>query len=149
MKKTLFAVLTLLAVLPAAQAACTFSSQANGEVNAIIKAHGNWPVSDAQCAALNAKKLILVVNGQATVLDGVSVAWANVTVLDTALHIKADSVQWVTRVNAKQASMDVAEKMQYDSIADAVDGYDFTEAAKQIDVYRAKAAASVKQPAKR
>ena len=97
----------------------------------------------------NAKKLPLVVNGQATVLDGVSVAWANVTVLDTAFNIKADLVQWVTRVNAKQASMDVAAKMQYEAIADAVDGYDFTEAARQIDVYRAKAAASVKQPAKR
>ena len=57
MKKTLFAVLTLLAVLPAAQAACTFSSQANGEVNAIIKAHGNWPVSDAQCCILSSTPL--------------------------------------------------------------------------------------------
>lgn len=149
MKKTLFAVLTLLAVLPAAQAECKFSFQATTDVTAIVIAHGGWKLSDAQCAVLNTKKLSLVVDTFAAVLDGVSVAWASVTLRDMDFNIRADRPKGFTSVNARRASMDVAEKMQYEAIMDAVDGYDFTEAAKQIDAYRAKAAASLKQPAKR
>lgn len=149
MKKIFFAALTLLAVLPGAHAGCNFSYKATDAVDAVVKAHGGWRLNDAQCAVLNKKKLTLIVDTHATVLDGVSVAWANVTLVDAAFNIKADSRQFSTHVQSKKASMNVAEKMEYEAITNALDGYDFTEAAKQIDAYRAKAAASFKQPAKR
>ena len=73
MKKFVFAVLTLCAVLPAAQAACTFNTSTQDSIREIITAAGGWPISDAQCAVLNAKKLSLLVSGDATVLDRKSV----------------------------------------------------------------------------
>lgn len=138
MKKALFAALTLLIVLPAAQA-CTFSNRARDDVRSAINAAGGWPISDAQCAILNAKKLTLLVDARATVLDGVSLAWASVSLLDGANNITSDAGQSSTYVNAKKASMDVANGMLNDAVRDAIKDLDFAKAASEIEGYRAKA----------
>ena len=149
MKEIFFAALTLLAVLPAAQAGCPMKDSTTADIRRVVNANGGWPISDAQCALLNEKKLLLAVTGDATVLDGVSVAWISVSLADSALNIHADAIGMSTQVNAKKASMDVAEKMQYAAIEAAVKALDFNKAVREIDAYRAKTAASVKQPARR
>ena len=149
MKKIFFTALTLLAVLPAAQAGCPMKDSTTPDVRRVVNAHGGWPISDAQCAILNEKKLSLSATGDTTVLDGVSIAWVSVTLADVALNIHADAIGLATRVNVKKASMDVAENMQYDAIEAAVKALDFGKAAREIDAYRAKAAAGLKQPARR
>lgn len=140
MKKFAFAALALLAALPAAQAGCNFTHQADDDIRAIVAAGGGWPVSDQKCAILNAKNLVLVVDNHATVLDGVSVAWVDVMLMDKNLNIRSNLYQVSTYVNAKRASMDVAKDMQYNAVKDAVNGLDFDKAAREIDGYRAKLA---------
>lgn len=140
MKKFAFAALALLAALPAAQAGCTFTHQADADIRAIVAAGGGWPVSDEKCAILNAKNLVLVIDNHATVLDGVSVAWVDVMLMDKNLNIRSNLYQVSTYVNAKKASMDVAKDMQYNAVKDAVNGLDFDKAAREIDGYRAKLA---------
>lgn len=145
MKKALFAALTLLTVLPAAQA-CTFNNQASSDLRAAVGANGGWPISDAQCAILNAKKLTLVADSFATVLDGASVAWVMVSLQDTSYNIRSDAGQSSTYVNAKKPSMDWAKSMLNDAARDAIKGLDFAKAASEIEAYRAKA---IKAGAKR
>lgn len=140
MKKFAFAALALLAALPAAQAVCNFTNQTDNSIRAVVAAGGGWPVSDQKCAILNARNLILVVDSHATVLDGASVAWVDVMLMDKNLNIRSDLYQVSTYVNTKQAGMDVAKNMQYDAIKDAVNGLDFDKAAREIDGYRAKLA---------
>lgn len=149
MKKTFFAVLTLLAVLPAAQAACHLKDITTENVRRVVNANGGWPIADAQCAILNEKKLALAVASNSTVLDGASVAWVSLALADAALNIRSDALGQSTRVNAKEASMDIAEEMQYAAIESAMKVLDFNKAVREIDAYRVKAAATLKQPAKR
>lgn len=149
MKKPLFATLALLAVLPAAQAACTLKDITTDNVRRIVNANGGWPIADAQCAILNEKKLALAVASHSTVLDGASIAWVSLALADAALNIRSDALSQSTRVNTKEASMDVAEEMQYAAIESAMKVLDFNKAVREIDAYRVKAAAPLKQPAKR
>ena len=149
MKKSVFAGMTLLAALSSAHAECTFNNQTSDDIRATVVAAGGWPINDAKCAVLNAKKLSLSVSGQATVLDGVSVGWVTVMLTDTALNIRSDQTQKSTYVNTKRASMDLAKEIQYDAIRDAINGLDFDKAAREVDAYRAKALASGKAGTKR
>lgn len=149
MKKIVFAAMTLFAGLPAAQAGCTLNDQTSDDIRATVVAAGGWPINDAKCALLNAKKLSLSVSGQATVLDGISVGWVTVMLTDTALNIRSDQTQKSTYVNTKRASMDLAKEIQYDAIRDAINGLDFDKAAREVDAYRAKALASARTGSKR
>lgn len=138
MKKFVFSALTLCAVLPAAQAACTFNTSTVESIREIVTAAGGWPISDAQCAVLNAKKLSLLVSGDATVLDGVSVAWAAVSLIDSSSRVKADAGRTSTYVNTKKASIDVANEMLVSAVKDSLAQLDFNKAAAEIEAYKAK-----------
>lgn len=138
MKKFVFAALTLCAVLPAAQAGCTFNTSTVESIREVVTAAGGWPISDAQCAVLNAKKLSLLVSGDATVLDGVSVAWAAVSLIDSSSRVKADAGRTSTYVNTKKASIDVANEMLVSAVKDSLAQLDFNKAAAEIEAYKAK-----------
>lgn len=139
MKKFIFIALTMFAMLPAAQADCNFTIRADDDLKAVVDEQGGWPVGEKACALLNSKNLELVVDNYATVLDGVSVASVHVTLGDKNLNIRSSSYYFATSVNAKQASMTVANDLLYNAVKIAVGKLDFDKAAREIDGYRAKA----------
>lgn len=135
---------TLLAPMSSAQAACKFTDSSTDTIREVVKKNGGWPLSDANCAILLANKLALDVTGQASVLDGVSVGWASVKLVDINLNIGSDAVRMSTTVRTNAASQPVADTMMYQSIESALGTFDFAKAAKEVNDYRARARAAQK-----
>ena len=99
--------------------------------------HGGYPISDAQCKFLNEQGLILVVRGQATVLSGVSVANANISLMSINGNVISDTYQVATRLNTSVASQDFANRLLYEAIGDSISGLDFSKASKEVRTYLA------------
>lgn len=130
--------------MSSAQAECKFTDNSTETVRAIVKKNGGWPLSDANCAILMANNLALDVAGQASVLEGVSVGWASVKLVDKTLNIVSDAIHMSTTVKTNAASQPIADSMMYQSIESVLEEFDFSKAAKQVNAYRAKARVAAK-----
>ncbi|EHK64763.1 hypothetical protein KYC_18170 [Achromobacter arsenitoxydans SY8] len=73
-------------------------------------------------------------NGEATVLAGVSVGWAIVTVSDKKTNLVSTEVSLNTVVNAKSASIDTAEKLLYSALENAIRDLDIDKANNALKV---------------
>lgn len=129
-------VLSLLLFASSSSFACTFESFEAPHLREIINADGGYRLTDNQCAFLNKNRLALDVSGEATVLAGVSVAWAIVRVRDATTGQVSDNHRYSTNVNAGTPSQDVAQQLFVNSVRDAIRTYDFEKGARQVESYR-------------
>lgn len=137
LKKTLFA-LALAATSIQASQACDFKTTDTEYVREIVRQHGGYPLSDAQCNFLNQRDLALKVLGDATVLKGVSVSWVGVQLTKPGTGVVSNAFRSTTAINASVASQDMANDMFYDALTEAIRNLDFAKAAGEVDAYLAK-----------
>lgn len=133
----LLAFISLLA-LSFSCSACEFNFADDPFVRNAVKARGRYPVSDQQCALLNKNGLALSVSGNATVLRGVSIAWAEVRLVDLKTQVTSTLSRSSINVNTGDASQDTANGLLYDAVSDAVRGLDFEVVVTEINTYRTK-----------
>jgi len=111
---------------------CSLMDSTTEALRNIINQQGGYPVTDEQCAMLNAHHLRIHVDGDALVLDGVNVAWADVSVVN-ADHVIATKSGVSTRINRKAvASQTVADKLFVEALAQAVNSLDWNAATGQF-----------------
>ncbi|QJW83749.1 hypothetical protein HK414_06160 [Ramlibacter terrae] len=121
-----------------AQAACELPHASAPNVRTAVQKAGAWPISDEKCNFLRANNLFLQVSGMATVLSGVSVGWAEVSIVDQN-NIRSDKSHASTKVDKTAGSIDAANKLMVDAIRESINGLDFQLAAREVAEYRRKA----------
>jgi len=111
---------------------CSVPESTTDDLRQIVIQNGGYPISDAQCAMLNGHHLRLYVEGAATVLDGVNVAWAHVSVVNPDRVIASKSGV-ATRINTKQTpSQTVANQLFYEALESAINSLDWKGATAQF-----------------
>lgn len=111
---------------------CSVPESTTEELSHIVDQRGGYPISDAQCAMLNGHHLRLYVEGDATVLEGVNVAWANVSLLNPDRVIASKSGV-ATRVNTRLTpSQTVADQLFYEALGAAINSLDWKGASAQF-----------------
>lgn len=130
-----FAFICLLA-LSSSCSACGFDLADEAVVRKVMKERGGYPVSDQQCALLNKNGLALSISGHATVLRGVSIAWAQVRLVDLKTQVTSTLSHSSTNVNTGDASQDTANGLLFDAVGSAIRGLDFEAVVNEINRYR-------------
>lgn len=128
-----------LLALSSSCSACGFDFADETVVRNVMKERGGYPVSDQQCALLNKNGLALSVSGNATVLRGVSIAWAQVRLVDLKTQVTSTLSRSSTNVNTGDASQDTADGLLFDAVGNAIRGLDFEAVANEINRYRVNA----------
>jgi len=137
MKKLLAA--TLLSLSLGAAWSCPVMDSTTENVRDVVKSHGGYPISDAQCYLLKGKSLALSIFGVGTVLNGVNVAWATVTLQDLKSNINSDKAGVSTQVKTGPTSEKIADDILYEAITEALKSLDWDNAIKEVDHYRQEA----------
>lgn len=135
MKTLVFASL-LTSTLPSF--ACSYITIDTPQIRSVVKANGGYKVTEDQCVFLNKYKLAIRISGDATVLNGVSIAWSEVNLSEAEGGITSSNSQSSTQVNASVASQDFANKMLYKAVNEAIAGYDYETGAGEVDRFRGK-----------
>ncbi|AUT75507.1 hypothetical protein C2L64_44790 [Paraburkholderia hospita] len=129
-KTLLVAAIASLSAAPAFS--CSLQDITTEPLRNIINQQGGYPISDEQCAMLNAHYLRIHVDGDAVVLDGVNMAWADVSVMN-ADHVISTKSGVSTRINRKATpSQTVANQLFYEALQHAVNSLDWTAATGQF-----------------
>jgi len=111
---------------------CSLQDITTEPLRNIINQQGGYPVSDEQCAMLNAHRLRIRVEGDAVVLDGVNMGWADVSVMN-AEHVISTKSGVSTRINRKVTpSQTVANQLFYEALQHAVNSLDWNAATGQF-----------------
>ncbi|MEX3969796.1 hypothetical protein [Paraburkholderia caribensis] len=111
---------------------CSLQDITTEPLRNIIIQQGGYPVSDEQCAMLNAHRLRIRVEGDAVVLDGVNIGWADVSVMN-AEHVISTKSGVSTRINRKVTpSQTVANQLFYEALQHAVNSLDWNAATGQF-----------------
>jgi len=111
---------------------CSLQDITTEPLRNIINQQGGYPVSDVQCAMLNAHRLRIRVEGDAVVLDGVNMGWADVSVMN-AEHVISTKSGVSTRINRKVTpSQTVANQLFYEALQHAVNSLDWNAATGQF-----------------
>lgn len=124
--------------------ACSVPNSTTEDVRDVVVRHGGWPISDAHCDFLNKQHLDLSIDAHFTVLDGASVSWVVVHLLDPDTNIVSDRLRERTSVNRSVASMDRAESDFYEALTAALREFEYDVAANEVKAYRAKVRKQVK-----
>lgn len=117
-------------------AACSFTHHTSPDVITTVKQNGGWKLSDKKCALMNKHNLALTVDGNATVLSNVSIAWASVRLESIDNHISSSTSGINTNVNTSVASMSKSNELMYDAISSAIEELDFEKAIAEINQFR-------------
>lgn len=134
MKKTLSLILLLAA---SSSQACQFKTSDTENVREIVRQHGGYPISDDACNFLNKRGLALNVDGNATVLNGVPIAWVAVSLTKLGTGVRSDTYRYSTRTGSG-ASQDVADDIFYAGLQETVGAFDFSKAAGEVSSYLAR-----------
>jgi hypothetical protein len=124
LKKILLMAL-IFAVAQSVKAECSITSSDNGIVHKLLQQRGwNFPKFNSVCEKLRRANANIVIDGDASVLVGVSYGWANLSVIDkkTGLGL-GDHTSAYTEVNT-YASQDKAEELLYEAINNAANDWD-------------------------
>ncbi|MRX07178.1 hypothetical protein GJ697_04940 [Pseudoduganella sp. FT25W] len=130
--------ITLL-VLSFSASACRFETADGSIVREVVQSKGGYPITEKQCLLLNKSGLALSVEGAASVLRGVSVGWAKVSVIDLKTHVTSNIWRASTQVNASDASQDTADGLLYEAVRNSIGGFEFEAAIAEVNGFRAKA----------
>ncbi len=128
-----------LLVLSSPCLACRFDFADDPAVRDVIREKGGYPISEKQCLLLNKNGLALSVDGYASVLRGVSIGWAKVTLIDLKTHVTSTLWRGATNVNTGDPSQDTADGLLYEAVSSSIKGFDFEAAVNEINGYRVKA----------
>lgn len=133
--------LTFIALLALSfsASACRFETADSNTVRDVVRPKGGYPITETQCLLLNKNGLALAVDGYASVLRGVSVAWARVTLVDLKTQVTSTLWRGSTQVNAADASQDTADGLLYDAVRNSINGLEFEAAIADVNASRAKA----------
>ena len=113
--------------------ACSLRDVTTDHLRDLVSQMGGYPISDQQCALLNSHHLFLHVQGDSSVLDGVNLAWAVVT-LENDDNVISSKSGIATRVNARTtASQDNANKLFLSALDGAISSLDWKGAVAQFD----------------
>lgn len=118
---------------------CQLVDSTTKNIRDVVNQHGGYPISDSQCNLMNQNNLAISVNGVGTVLNGVNVAWAVVSLQDQKTNISSDAVGRSTQVNTGVASQTVANDILYDALSSAIKHLDWEKAAREVVAYRSLA----------
>jgi len=132
-----FAFITLL-LLSFSCAACKFETVDDAQVRSVVEPRGGYAITDQQCNILSKNGIALWVTGAYGVMEGVSIGWVKITLMDFKTHTASTLSHVGTNLNTRDASKDAAEKMLYDAITKALGEYDFDAAVADINKYRSK-----------
>lgn len=110
-------------------------NSASEKTRELVKQQGGWPISDAKCNFLNKNNLHLDVTLGRTVLSGISVGWAVVSLADRN-KTTSDQHSTGTYVDRTEASMNIADELAFTALQDAIKELDFEKAAKEIAAYK-------------
>lgn len=141
LKTSLVAIALSFAGIGAASAECfiSFNTPYTVVSQSIKKTGFNIKNYNKVCSRLKAANMELVIEGEGTVLAGVSVAWANVTVRDLATKVHTTKGAGAsTRIDKGSASMPTAEAMLAVAIDSAIDSMELEEAIAAVDALRKK-----------
>jgi hypothetical protein len=140
-KTPLAAIVLSVAGIGAASAECFISYNTPYSVvsRSIDKTGFNIKNYNKVCSRLKAANMELVIEGEGTVLVGVSVAWANVTVRDVATKVHTTKGSGAsTRIDKGTASVPTAEAMLAVAIDNAIDSMNLDSAIAAVDALRKK-----------
>ncbi|NUU01972.1 hypothetical protein [Herbaspirillum robiniae] len=109
---------------------------ANAGINSAMREYGGIQIPDKVCKLLKDNKLALDFTGDVSVIQGVSVGWSSLRVMDrnTGYHSTYSMSQ--TYVDKKLVSMNRAQELVYFSIEDLVKDFDFRRAVKEVGEMR-------------
>lgn len=119
--------------------ACIVMNSSSPDVRETVDQLGGWPITDAKCEFLKKRNLYLAVSATKTVLNGTSVGWASIRLLNKD-NVSSDASMRSTHVHS-EASMNVAEKMMYEALRDSIARLDFEVAANEVAKYEKAARA--------
>lgn len=135
MKKRLLFVALLC--LNASAFACEFSTNDSEKIRKIVKDNGGYPVSDKVCEILNKNGMSLQVSGNAAVLDGANVSYAQVRLWKNG--VVSDESAYSMKVNASgRGSQDTANDQMIDALRAAIQELNYIKAINEVNVYTAK-----------
>ncbi|OYZ77066.1 MULTISPECIES: hypothetical protein [unclassified Polaromonas] len=138
--RKLFIGFALAASCLGAYAACTvrvFST--NPQVITLIKEKG-WDFKDydAICRKLEKANAGLHITAQGTVLNGVSIGWASVSLQDRDLQIGSSQGHGLSTQTNPFASMDKAVELQFHAINRAIEAVDIDKGLNSLNEARQK-----------
>lgn len=133
-------VLSLL-VSFSANAACKLISNTTSIIQEARRTAGwdGWRFSryDEICEKLRKANAQLVIRGDATVLNGVNIAWAIVEIADINPLLTSGTSSSNTRTNKMVGSQDEANKLLIESIEDAANGLSIDNGIRDLQQARA------------
>jgi hypothetical protein len=137
--KCLFGLSLALSVNIAHAACPSVPFHSNNNIEAVVNAHGGWPLTEAQCDLLNRNNVAINVIGSANVVDGVSIGWAVISLIDEKTNITSDASHYSFRINKRDAGDNVASNLLYKAIEIDLAHFDWDKAVRQINHFRANA----------
>ncbi len=105
---------------------------ASGEINTAMRPYGGIQIPEKACKLLKDNKLALDFTGDVSVIQGVSVGWSSVRVMDRNTGYYSTYSMSQTYVDKKLVSMNRANELVYFSIEDLVKDFDFRRAVKEV-----------------
>lgn len=133
----LLAIAALLTCSFNTYAACNFQRATTEAIGNEIDNRGGLTILDKNCNLLNKNNLALYITATSTVLDGISIGWASVSLMSTN-NILSSANATNTIVNTSVASMDKAKDLMYESINEATAKLNFEKAVKDINQFESK-----------
>lgn len=124
-----------------ASAGCTLTSNTTSTIRQARTATNwdGWSFSryDEICAKLKHANAQLNIRGDATVLNGVNIAWASVEITDMDARLSSGLSSLNTRTNQMVGSQDHAYKLLIESIEDAANALNIDQGIKDLKDARA------------
>lgn len=118
--------------------ACSFQFVNTPDIERVVAANnGIFPISDEHCAFLNKKGLAIWVSGRATVLGGVSIAWADARLIKLNRGVISDASWNSLKVDGVNPTQGNSDYMLYKALAEVVSRLDYVTAAGQVNSYLA------------
>lgn len=144
MKKLLISALFLATTIDAHACSVEMTSASDSVMEAVRKNGWGFDNYQAICQKLNSNNAQLFINGQATVLDGRSIAWAAVSLSDKNLPIVTSDFGGKSTQLNQYASMNKANEILIDAINGAVNSMDIEKSLTSLNNLRKKVKATYK-----
>lgn len=143
-----FVVIAAAAVSCNASAGCNVTSNFTAAVVEKALNKNGWSFADYDkvCERLRRSNAALVIQGDATVLGGRSVAWAAVSLKDKDLPVATNSFGGSSLQINNYASIDKAEAILMDAINEAVNSMNVEKALQALNDARKQVKAGVVKP---
>lgn len=130
----------LLALAPMAAQTCVITSFSPQSVVHKVIDENLWALEgyDKICTTMEKANAAFMIHGDATVLSGVSIGWANIGLRDRELPVYSDDLGRRSIRTNTNAGMDIAETLLHEAIMSAVQSMELGRALETLDAARAE-----------